>query len=283
MSVPEFLLRYIIGPVLADARNVQQTEVMGVTAVPGYNPYNTVFYVLLTGVLLYSVYRYLDLRDLGLDAETAVYSSPFLLLGGVLRFIEDAGGVSSGLSVFLVTPVIYLLIAGLFIASLRLSPLVAERSSLSQNRALSVLGTFFLVPALAISVPVLVEGFDPLFLLVPAAVASGLWLLYYFVSRGSEIDRKPFHLVVFSQLFGGVASAFAVSQGYSQKQILASVLTDVFGPPGIVILKSLIAVAGVYVLRDAEDDLVEGVSVFVLTAVGLATGLRVALRASAGI
>ncbi len=283
MSVPEFLLRYIIGPVLADARNVQQTEVMGVTAVPGYNPYNTVFYVLLTGVLLYSVYRYLDLRDLGLGAETAVYSSPFLLLGGVLRFIEDAGAVSPGLSVFLVTPVIYLLIAGLFIASLRLSPLVAERFSLSQNRALSVLGTVFLVPALAISVPVLLEGFNPLFLLVPTAVASGLWLLYYFVSRDSEIDRKPFHLVVFSQLFGGVASAFAVSQGYSQKQILASVSTDVFGPPGIVIIKSIIAVAGVYVLWDAEDDLVEGVSVFVLTAVGLATGLRVALRASAGI
>ncbi len=275
--VSDFLWRFLAGPVVADALNQSSATWQGVTAYTGYNPVNTGVWVGIALVCLGGAKRAADEYDIDYGPSTVVYASPFVMLGGVLRFIEDAAAVPFEARLLLVTPVIYFLVAGLFVACL-----AAARRFENRNRALGSMGAALLSAAAAVAATQL-ELAAPVFgakaILVPAALTG----VFYGVVRETEFDRPVFSLAAFSQFFGGAVSMLAVTNGYPQKQLLAQLSTDILGPGGILVLKSGLLGAGLFVARDADDRFTEVAVLLALVVVGLATGLRVYLRVLSGL
>lgn len=280
----EFIWKYLAGPVMADAQNAETAVWNGVTAHTGYNLYNTVAWALIAVTAILLIRREFNKRDIQLTTQTAVNSIPFILLGGILRFLEDAAVLPFILRPLAITPVIYLVIAGLFLASLPLASKLASRSECTRDDLLKNLGYVYLAPFLALTVYTLVGGAQILMILMPIAIASILTGLYYAVTRRNSYSNTEYLLIAFSQFFGGAASMVSISQGYQQKQLLTQAFTSLFGEPGIIILKAGIIGLAVYMLeKDIEEEQMKALALIVLYSIGLATGLRVLLRLSLGI
>ena len=74
-KILNFAWKYLAGPVVADARGMENVTRNGITASTGYNPVNTVAWMLLAGLIIYLVYQFFERKDLGFDMETALYST----------------------------------------------------------------------------------------------------------------------------------------------------------------------------------------------------------------
>jgi uncharacterized membrane protein len=103
----DFMWRYIWGPIVADAKGEPQ---QGVTE--GYNVVNTLFYAMVLSVAVIGIWRAFNHLGIRLDTPFLVAMVPWVLLGSILRALEDASLFSrDGVLVYLfISPVIYLLI-----------------------------------------------------------------------------------------------------------------------------------------------------------------------------
>ncbi|MFB6144429.1 MAG: DUF63 family protein [Candidatus Nanohaloarchaea archaeon] len=276
-SASGFAWKYLVGPVVADARGAETATWNSLVAETGYNIFNTVSWAVLAAFFGYAVYRHFEEKDIRFDRSTVLHSLPFVVLGGVLRFLEDAGSFPFEMRLLLITPVIYFVIAGVYLSILA----AAERYAGDRDRFLLLSGTALTLPFAVYSA--VVTQMELALLLRPFVIAGALTLAAYLLLKDSGFDLPAYHAAVFSQFFGGAASMVSVSQGYTQKQLLAQQATEIFGAPGILVVKAGVLGAAFYVLRDVEDERVEALLLLALIVVGLATGLRVALRLSAGL
>lgn len=279
-----FLWKYFAGPLVANAQGMEEAAWNGVTSVAGYNIYSTPVFAALAALSVYGFYRFFKRYDIDFTSETVIHSIPFILLGGFLRFIEDSGTLPFEVSILLITPVIYFVIAALYLALMSLALKLKDRFERDMEELLLYIGAAVLVPPLLYTLKLFIDFGARLELFLGTLIISAfLTAVYYFIARETEYDKIGYHLAVFSQLFGGSASMIAVTQGYEQKQLLIQFSTKIFGFPGVLITKTAIAALALYVLKDVEDELTEALAVLVLAVVGLATGLRVLLRMTAGI
>lgn len=280
----EFLWKYIAGPIIADARNAETAVWNGVTAHTGYNIFNTLAWGAIAVILLFFIRKEFKKRDIQLTTSTAISAIPFIILGGILRFLEDAAVVPFILRPLLITPVVYLVVAVLFLGSLPLAMWMASRSSCERDDLLKNIGYVILTPFLSVTTFLMVQGagITPIFTSVTITIL--LTGLYYLITRRTSYSRKEYILTAFSQFFGGSASMVSLAHGYTQKQLLAQAFTSIFGQPGVLVLKTCIAGLAIYLMEDdMEDGEIKAIALIVLYSIGLATGLRVLLRVGLGI
>ncbi|MFB6208005.1 MAG: DUF63 family protein [Candidatus Nanohaloarchaea archaeon] len=283
MGLQEFVWKYLLGPIIADANNAQTAVWNEVVAHTGYNPYNTVAWALLATVFAYSIITVFRRYDIEFDNTTVLYSVPFILLGGFLRFIEDTAATPFFTRPFLITPVLYFVVAGVYVSALfTATALTVERRQ--REQMFFRIGILVLAPVVVYT-GLLVQGLGADgFLLTATLLLTGVlaYLFSVFVS-GTVYDQKAYHLAAYSQFFGGVASMISVTQGYTQKQLLAQASTSILGAPGILVAKTAVLAAALYLLKDVEDGPTEAIVVTALAAIGLGTGLRVLLRTITGV
>ncbi len=98
-----FLWKYMWGPVVADARG---TSIGQVSA--GYNPVNTLVYGLILVLALLGIYDLIDHLDIHIDDNFVFSLIPWIILGGSLRTLEDAGLFEESLAPLFISPVIYM-------------------------------------------------------------------------------------------------------------------------------------------------------------------------------
>ncbi|MFB6182432.1 MAG: DUF63 family protein, partial [Candidatus Nanohaloarchaea archaeon] len=216
--------------------------------------------------------------------KKAIYSIPFIILGGSLRFIEDAGAIPFKYRIILITPLIYFLIALIYIPTLIYSEKLEKTTNYKSNKIILTTGSIILLPTLLLISHIYLQSTINLYYISTTLVITMILQgMFYLLVKGNYYDKLKYHLTAFSQLFGGVASMMAVYIGYTQKQILAQISTRILGPPGILIVKSLFLAAVLAVLKDGEDETIEAFLLLGIITVGLATGIRVFLRAGIGI
>ena len=97
-----FLFKYFWGPVVADARG---EPVNGIAE--GYNWVNTLVYGILVSISLLGIYEIIDHYKIEIDKNFVISLLPWLLLGGSLRALEDAGLFSQNMAPFFISPIIY--------------------------------------------------------------------------------------------------------------------------------------------------------------------------------
>ncbi|MFB6181058.1 MAG: DUF63 family protein [Candidatus Nanohalobium sp.] len=277
-----FVWKYFAGPIAADAMNQATATWNGTTAQTGYNVFNTAAWAAIGVTAVYMVKEKFKEIGIQLDTGTAVNTLPFVVTGGLLRFLEDAAALPFLLRPLAITPLIYLVIGLLFAAAV-LAARKLEQKGYKKSKTLRYMGVAA-ASVTALYTLIVVPGLEIVAGLKPVAIALTLTGLYYLVSRKKAFGRKEYVLTVFSQVFGGAVSMVSLSYGYRQKQLLAQAFTALLGQPGILVFKTGLALAAVYLIEESlEEEAFKAVALIVLYSVGLGTGLRVLLRLMAGI
>ncbi len=117
-----FIWRYLWGPVVADARGTSIGEVSA-----GYNPVNTLVYGIVLMLALIGIYDLIEYFDIEVDTGFVLSLIPWVVLGGSLRTLEDAGLFSESVAPLFISPVIYLLLGVGAILTMMLGTVISGR------------------------------------------------------------------------------------------------------------------------------------------------------------
>ena len=211
-----FLWRYFWGPVAADGQGAQcavrdggSTELLGssadcasaveageVVAFPGYTTISTVSYVVILLAMLIGVVFLLRRLEIGTDLRFFYALFPFMLLGGALRTVEDAGIaalraeteplISYPASALLISPFIYFTMFAFTLGCVLAAYALADRGLVDEYaRPLFAMGTVGLAATFAylsyLSVATDYVDFYPIILvltlLIATAATAVTWVL----------------------------------------------------------------------------------------------------------
>ncbi|HMK16205.1 MAG TPA: DUF63 family protein, partial [Methanomicrobiales archaeon] len=92
-----------------------------------YNVVDTLTYAVVLVVSVYLVYRWLKRSGVSLDGDFILATIPYVVLGGLLRVVEDTGMISSDLRVLLITPLIFFVVFFIAAGALALSRALERR------------------------------------------------------------------------------------------------------------------------------------------------------------
>ncbi|MFW5945429.1 MAG: DUF63 family protein [Candidatus Natronoplasma sp.] len=100
-----FLWRYFWGPVVADAEG---ESVNGISA--GYNLVNTSVYGIILVISFFGIFELIRDFDIDINKKFVYALLPWVILGGSLRSLEDAGLFSDPLDKLMISPMIYFIL-----------------------------------------------------------------------------------------------------------------------------------------------------------------------------
>ena len=131
MNIPQFIRHYYINPIVYD------TE---------YNPVDTITYAIILGLCLFGVLRLLKKLDVKIDERFILATSPYIILGSVLRVAEDAEIFEAPIRYLFITPLIYFLIFFICVASLVVSIKLFKKGNISDyNYLFGALGILWVI------------------------------------------------------------------------------------------------------------------------------------------
>ncbi|MFB6191609.1 MAG: DUF63 family protein [Candidatus Nanohaloarchaea archaeon] len=231
-----------------------------------YNAFNTSVYAVgFAAAAAYIGFPLLKRLGIELDRRFFLSVTPYILLGGAARVLEDRALVDS---VLLVTPFIYLV---MFAATI--GTLVAARYLFGDE----YYRPFGLVGAAGFLVTVAIYQFSnwqavPLTAAVLIATAGTGYLLLE--RYRPELAGYSFVVPVAAHYYDASTSVVALFFGGSEKHVLAQFFVDLFGLPGMFVMKTVVIVPAVYFIqRDFEGDR-KKYYLFIVALLGLALGTR---------
>lgn len=272
-----FVDEYYLYPVINDVAGVEEG---------GYNFVNTPTYGIIVVIVLLLFNRLFRKLNIRIDLRTALMIFPFVVLGSVLRVVEDAGCVSPDVGWLLITPVIYIWI-GLIVLTL----IMVEHWWMEEKCGFYVTGMvgWFLVmlsflPLLTLSWVNIVAV--PIITLLTLGMLSVVVLVFAVVSKFYKpaicfLSVSNILLYVVHFLDVGATSVGLGSGMYFEKQIISSSISTI----GFFLLK-IISITMVIYFLDVQkkfDVKLRGLSKLSIFVLGFAPATRDILRIMMGV
>src|SRR5665647_567161 len=227
-----------------------------------YNIVDTLTYAVILVIGVYLLYRWMSqstyLSDSGfkIDANFILATLPYVVLGGVLRVVQDTGMIKSDFQFLLVTPLIYFVLFFFTIAMLFLS-----RSITLQGLTKNVL-TFYMfagiVSTIVVSLVLLAWGINhahvDLFILaiIPLMAITAtllVWAFMRYLLCWNYVNDPLYLALLFGQLLDASATSYGIdlhpSVQYIEQHVVGSGLIElthtafVMFPLKLVVLLSL--------------------------------------------
>lgn len=288
----QFIWQYLWGPVVADAANQPVTH-NGITAVTGYNPVNTVTYLVVVLYALPGLREFLSAFKIDLSTRLAYGLAPIIIAGGAMRALEDASLLGSW-DVLFITPTIYFVIAGVTLSGLAAGAILRNRGVATVPATVGILGSIWAILALGVALQYALTTAPTFRPIVPVLTLSiALLVTGGFYLAGSVTGWSPLHhpmylLIIFGQLWDAAQNLVGVTlYGYTPKMFITQQLYQWTGFAGSTFLVKLLAVTFVvWVLADGEQDFPHEqwwVIAMVIIAVGLPMGVRGTIRMMLGV
>ncbi|HUK38223.1 MAG TPA: DUF63 family protein [Methanomicrobiales archaeon] len=253
-----------------------------------YNIVDTSTYAIVLVLSVYLVYRWLRRSGVALDEPFIIATIPYVVLGGLLRVVEDTGMISSDLKYLLITPLIFFVVFFIAGGSLVLSRIL-ERKKLIP-RFLSFYGG--IGGGLSVATALLLGWFgltrttvDPVvlgsILLIAAATSLAVMALLQLVFRW-EYARDPlYRLLVIGQMLDASATGYGIDFGpipYQEVHVVGSALIRWTGTAfSLFPLKLAVVIPAIWVLeiyrREGNREFANLV-LLAMIVVGLAPGVR---------
>lgn len=259
----------------------------------GYNPVNTVVLAGLFYLLAIFSYSYLKsfigLKSIDSFAWTAL---PYIVLGGVMRSLTDAGvypgivswpadicGSTVNLSKALfVTPGAYLLPISILFIAMFIETRLRKKWGIAVN-----LGWLLVAANLFLLKPVSTEVI--LGTLAVTGVVLAIAAIIYKILKLKFMDDHYSKLAIAAQLFEASATFVGVAfYGYGEQHVLASLAIGGLGPASVFLVKMTVIPFVLWALSDLDDDSETAKYVKILIiALGLGPGLRDMLSVAMGV
>ncbi|MCD6215527.1 MAG: DUF63 family protein [Candidatus Aenigmarchaeota archaeon] len=255
-----FLTKYFIEPIQAGS---------------GYNVYNTLVYsiVFILFVLLFlNLFKKWKIK---INKNFLLAVSPYILMGGLFRVLQDSGIVKSFL---FVTPFSYFLTTAVCLLALIIS------RKINRKKYLLLWSIFAIVLDIILLSFIRITNFYAAVLIISLFFS---WVL--FVAGIRKIINWPFLTDLNSSLllvhiFDATTTFVSVKFfNYVEEHVLATIFINWFGPAGIYIVKIPAVLLVLYVVEKEDDKQLKNMLKLCILILGLAPGLRNLLRLVAGV
>ena len=238
----------------------------------GYNIVNTLTWAAILLVAAWLIYRYLSKR-LFFDKKFMLYTIPFIFFGSSVRVVEDAGFIQPPISYIFMTPMIYILVFSLTFPTL----LIALKM---RNLKIYLYTGLILaaIPLLILLSNLQIENWW----VFPASISLALVFTLIFSALSKNDESR---IAFFSQMLDGSASFMGLQfLGYWELHVLPRFLISLTGPWIMIPLKFVIfLLILLYLDKAEEEENLKGFIKFVIMVLGLAPGVRNALRMTFGV
>jgi uncharacterized membrane protein len=258
-----------------------------------YNVVDTTTYALVLILAIYIIYRWLSRSEIiRIDRDFILCTLPYVVMGGLLRVVQDTGMIESDWQFLLITPLIYFVMFVYTAGALAITVTLQKTGLLKDyHRGYLALG---IGGALAVALVLLGFGMengiialDVLAIILSMAVATTAavyaamrWLLKW------DFVKDPLYLVlIFGQLLDASATSYGIDLHplqYVEVHVVGSHLIAWTGTAfSMYALKLLVLFPGIYILERFRHEGPEALWHLILLAmitVGLAPGIRDMVR-----
>jgi uncharacterized membrane protein len=264
-----------------------------------YNVVDTLTYAIILVIGVYLLNRWMSsstyMADIGFtfDQSFILATIPYVILGGVLRVIEDTGMITSDWKFFLITPLIYFVLFFFTIGMMFLSRYLTMKGLVgSFIRFYAFAGTLALVVAslILLAWSTTHHGVD-LFILaiIPIMAVTAtviVWAVMRYVLAWTYITDPVYLTLLFGQLLDASATSYGIdfhpSVQYVEQHVVGSALIDWTGTAFVMFpLKLLVLFPAIYVMqlyRKEANPAFWHLVLLAMIVVGFAPGVRDMVR-----
>lgn len=237
---------------------------------PGYTLLNTIVFGVILGIvviLVIKMFKYIK-KDPG---ELLIPVIPFIFLGSGARALVDNGIYP--LTLWLVTPGIYILTGIVTIATLLLSVYVERKTNFDYRKLMIIVGVILCIPNILYINHINWTAFGEV-IVTWAAVSS----IFVILRNKLDLLRNKLNLsAILAHLFDAASTFIAVDfYGYGEQHVLPNALMDIAGTAAIMFpLKIAVILGALYVIDEyIEDNTIKNMLKLAIFILGLAPGLR---------
>ncbi|MCD6492541.1 MAG: DUF63 family protein [Archaeoglobaceae archaeon] len=242
----------------------------------GYNAVNTVTWAAILIVAVILIYKYLSKR-IKFDEKFVFANVPFIILGSSVRIVEDAGFLKPPISYFFMTPLIYIIIFSIAFPSLIIS-LRMKEDYWKYYGLVGLIASLSVIILLIFNLKIVNWWVFP----IAISLSSILTTLFYFLTKlniFSKMGNALSYTAFFSHMLDGCATFLGINYlGYWELHVLPRFLIENFGAWIMIPTKFLVFFAVLFVLDTEKDENLKNFLKFVLIVLGMAPGVRDALR-----
>ena len=250
MSIGDFIRQYYIDPMVLNQ---------------GYNFVNTLTYALLVVVATWLTFKFLEKMKVKIDRNFVVSIMILVVLGTMVRLLEEAG-VSS--SYFLVTPMIWIESFAFIFSLFLVSKFVEKKFKVPYYKTLSAVGlVLILIPLTLILTRLthLTGMIIALGLLIPFAI------IFYLVKW--KLENK---LVSMAHIFDATSTFTALQFfGFRELHVVPRLLIGSTSPVAFIVVKVVVIIAVLLLIDKYSDDKkFNNFLKLIIAVIGLAPAIR---------
>jgi uncharacterized membrane protein len=254
-----------------------------------YNAVETITYALILIAALYLIYYWFKRSNIVIDGPFVLATLPYVILGGVLRVVQDTHMITSDLQFILVTPPIYVLLFLYAVIILFVSKYLSGKGLFKNYLTLYAgagLFTSFCVVLLLTSwglthtrIDLFVLAIIPLMAIAATAI---VFACMRYVLKWEYVTDPLYITLLFGQLLDASATSYGIdlhpSIKYIEQHVVGSFLIDWTGTAFVMFpLKLVVLFPAIYIMEQYRKEANPAFWHLVLLAmitVGLAPGIR---------
>ncbi len=273
----DFIYKYYVGPTLNGEP---------------YTIVDTLTYAIILILAVYLVYRWLKKTGIDIDQEFIVSTIPFVILGGLMRVVEDTGIIPRPWNVILVTPIIFFVVFFITITILVTARTLEKKGLVPSYTKVYAAGglcaciitaavlTYFGITETRIALDVLAT------ILMMAAVSSAtVWGLLRYGLKWTFTENILYKLLIFGHMLDASATSFGIELHeltYVEVHVVGSHLIEATGTAfSMFALKLVVIIPAIYVLemyRKEGNSQLWHLIILAMIVVGMAPGIRDMVR-----
>ncbi|PKL60635.1 MAG: hypothetical protein CVV33_01650 [Methanomicrobiales archaeon HGW-Methanomicrobiales-4] len=257
-----------------------------------YTLVDTLTYAVILIICVWFIYRWLTRSNISVDREFVYALIPWVILGGLLRVVEDTGVAGSDWGILLTTPLIFFLILALAVPTLWVMWKLESRGILTRfKQAFGIIGliaAFIILLFLiwfGIAETRLDIGVAGIILSMAAVTTVFVYGLLRYVCGWEYVSDRLYQLLIFGHMLDASATSYGIdlhTVPYIEQHVVGSTLIALTGTAFVMFpLKLLVIIPGIWILeqyRRSEDSGIWYLILLAMIMVGMAPGIRDMLR-----
>jgi len=274
----DFIYKYYVGPTLNGEP---------------YTIVDTLTYAIILIIAVYLVYRWLKKTGIQINRDFIIATIPYVVLGGVLRVVEDTGIIPRPWNVLLVTPLIFFVVFFYTIAVLVIARNCEKRGLLNSYTR----GYFWGGVAACIVVTLILLSYGltysqvsltVLFTILGMSLISygALWALIRYVFGWEYASDALYKLLIYGHMLDASATSYGIDlheMKYVEVHVVGSHLIEWTGTAfSMYALKFAVLIPAIFILeayrKEGGSDSLWHLILLAMIVVGMAPGIRDMMR-----